>query len=72
MTGKVAPDMVKPAPVRDAESMVSGAVPEDVSVTDCGADVLFTVTLPKFRLAELNCNAGDPDDAGTFALRLIV
>lgn len=66
VSGKLTPDMLKPDPVRDAALMVSGAVPEDVSVTDCAVEMVFTVTLPKFRLAVLNCNPG------TYATRLIV
>lgn len=61
--------MVNPVPLKVAELSVSGAVPEEVSVTDCAVDVLFTVTLPKLRLVELNCNAGDPDDPVRFAPR---
>ena len=51
------PDTLKPVPVSVSALMVSGAVPEEVRVTDCVA-VEFTVTLPKFRLAELRLNAG--------------
>jgi hypothetical protein len=63
VTGNVAPDMVKPDPVRDAALMVTGAVPVDVRVTDCVAGV-FTATLPNERevvlmprvvLAAFNC-----------------
>jgi hypothetical protein len=55
VTGKDAPDMLNPAPLRVAELIVSGAVPEEVSVTDCGEEDVLTVTLPKFRLAVLIC-----------------
>jgi len=44
--------MVKSAPVIDAEFTVTGDVPVDVSVNDCVVAV-FTVTLPKLRLAAL-------------------
>lgn len=46
--------------------MVSGAVPEEVKVTDWAAELVFTVTLPKFRLVALSCNPG------TYAARPIV
>lgn len=58
MTGKLAPDTVKPAPVTDAELMINGAVPEDVRVTDCGAELVFKATLPKFRLDVLSFSPG--------------
>ena len=49
---------MNPAPLNTAELMVSGAVPEEVSVTDCGADFVFFVTSPKLRLAVLIFNPG--------------
>jgi len=52
VTGKLLPTMVKPAPVIAAEFTVTGEVPVDVSVSDCVVAV-FTVTLPKLRLAAL-------------------
>jgi len=52
VTGKLPPTMVKSAPVIDAEFTVTGDVPVDVSVNDCVVAV-FTVTLPKLRLAAL-------------------
>jgi hypothetical protein len=57
VTGNVAPDIVKPVPVNSAELMVTGAVPVEVSVTGC-VDAVFTVTLPKVRLAALSVNCG--------------
>jgi hypothetical protein len=57
VTGKLPPTIVKPAPVIAAELTVTGAVPVDVSVNVCVADV-FTVTLPKPRLAALTVNWG--------------
>ena len=47
----------KPAPEIVAEFTVTGAVPVEVSVSDCIV-VVFTVTLPKLRLPELNVNCG--------------
>ena len=55
VTGNVAPDIVKPVPVNAAELMVTGAVPVEVSVTGC-VEAVFTVTLPKVRLAALSVN----------------
>ena len=48
---------MKPAPVMAAEFTVSAEVPEDVSVTD-SVDAVFTVTLPKARLAALTVSCG--------------
>jgi hypothetical protein len=48
---------VKPAPVIAAELTVTEDVPVDVKVNDCVIAV-FTVALPKFRLAELTVNCG--------------
>jgi hypothetical protein len=42
VTGKVAPEVVKPAPVMEALLIVTGALPVDVSVIDCGAAAVFT------------------------------
>jgi hypothetical protein len=50
VTGKLAPDNVKPAPVSVAELIVTAAVPVDVSVTDWVAAVL-TCTFPNAMLA---------------------
>jgi hypothetical protein len=57
IAGKLPPTIVKPAPVIGAELTVTGAVPADVSVSDCVVAV-FTVTLPKLKLAELTVNCG--------------
>jgi hypothetical protein len=48
---------VKPVPVIAAEFTVTGEVPVDVKVNDCVVAV-FTVTLPKLRLAALTVNCG--------------
>jgi len=50
VTGKLALDSEKPAPVNVAELMVTGAVPVEVKVTDWVAAVL-TCTLPNATLA---------------------
>ena len=57
VTGKVAPDIVNPAPVNVAELMVTGAVPLEASVTGNVVGV-FTVTLPNAKLAGLMVNVG--------------
>jgi len=57
VTGKVAPDMVKPVPLNAAELMVTGTVPVEVSVSGC-VDGVFRVTLPNVRLAALIANCG--------------
>ena len=59
VTGRLAPTIVKPAPVITAEFTVTGDVPVDVSVNDCVVAV-FTVTLLKLRLAALTVNWGAP------------
>src|SRR5882757_10167056 len=57
VTGKLPPTTVKPAPEMAAEFTVTGDVPVDVSVNDCVVEV-FTVTLPKLRLAALIVSCG--------------
>jgi hypothetical protein len=57
VAGKLPPTIVKPAPVIAAELTVTGDVPVDVNVNDWVVDV-FTVTLPKLRLAVLTANCG--------------
>ena len=57
VTGRLPPTMEKPVPVMAAELTVTGEVPVDVNVTDWVVDV-FTVTLPKLRLAVLSVNCG--------------
>ena len=57
VTGNVAPDIVKPVPLKVAELMVTGAVPVEVNVTGC-VDAVFTVTLPNVRLAALTVSPG--------------
>jgi hypothetical protein len=59
VTGKVAPDIVKPVPLNVAELMVTGAVPVAVNVTD-KVDAVFSVTLPNVRLVMLTVNVGTP------------
>jgi hypothetical protein len=49
--------MMKPVPVIVAEVTVTAEVPVDASVNDCVA-VVFTVTLPKLRLFEINVSCG--------------
>ena len=68
VSGKVAPDILKPAPVIVPALMVSGAVPEEVRVTDCGVAAVFTMTLPKARLPVLSCRAGVGVGVGLLAI----
>jgi hypothetical protein len=58
VSGKLAPDMLKPGPVSVPALMVSGAVPEDVRVTDSGVAGVCTVTLPKAKSVELRLSRG--------------
>jgi len=57
VTGKLAPETVKPVPDTVAALIVSEAVPLEVSVTDC-VDEEPTVTLPKLKLEVLSVNVG--------------
>jgi hypothetical protein len=57
VAGKLPPTIVKPAPLIVAELTVTGEVPVDVNVNDCVVAV-FSVTLPKLRLAALTVNCG--------------
>jgi hypothetical protein len=53
----VAPDIVKPTPVNATPLIVTGAVPVDVKVRYCVADV-FTTTLPNGTLVALILRVG--------------
>jgi len=57
VTGKVAPENVKPVPVRVAELTVTAVLPLEVSDTDWVAAVP-TGSSPKFRLVLLNVSTG--------------
>jgi hypothetical protein len=57
VTGKLPPTIVKPAPVIAAVFTVTGEVPVEVSVNDWVVAV-FTVTLPKLKVAALIVNCG--------------
>ena len=57
VAGRLPPTSVKPAPVMVAEFTVTGEVPVEVRVKDCVVEV-FTVTLPKLRLAALTVSCG--------------
>jgi len=59
VSGKVAPDIVNPVPVRVAALMVTDAVPEEVRVRDCVAGT-FIPTLPNATLVELMLSVGVP------------
>jgi len=55
VAGNVAPDIVKPVPVRVPELMVTGDVPVEVNVTGSVVGV-FNATLPNARLVGLTVN----------------
>jgi hypothetical protein len=57
VTGRLPLTIEKPAPLIVAEFTVTGEVPVEVSVSACVVDV-FTVRLPKFRLAALTVSCG--------------
>jgi hypothetical protein len=57
VSGKFTPDILKPAPVSVPALMMSGAVPEEVRMTDLVAAV-FNVTLPKARVLGLRLRVG--------------
>ena len=58
VNGKFTPDRLKPAPVSIPALMVSGAVPEEVRVTDSGVAAVFTATLPNAMLLVLRLRLG--------------
>ena len=58
VTGRGGPDNVNPSPARAAALIVSGAVPLELSVTNCGVAAVFTCTLPKARLAAPTVSVG--------------
>ena len=55
--GKVAPESLKPVPCSTAELMATGAVPDEVNVSERVA-VEPTATLPKDKAVELKSNWG--------------
>lgn len=57
VSGKVAPEIENPAPVRVAELIVTAAAPAEVNVTVCVAEE-FTGTFPKVTLLVLTVKAG--------------
>ena len=57
VSGKVRPEMEKPAPVNVAELTVTAAVPVEESVMDCDA-AEFTASLPKLTLVVLIARVG--------------
>lgn len=58
VTGKVLPEIAKPAPVTTAALTVTGAVPVEVMITGCGVAAVFTNTLPNVRLVVLMLSIG--------------
>ena len=60
VSGKLAPETVKPLPTMAAELIVTAAVPVDDRVTVCVAAV-FTFTLPNPMLAALTLSVAVPD-----------
>jgi hypothetical protein len=57
VAGKLAAEIEKPVPATVIELTVTGAVPVDVRMTDCVAEV-FTCTLPKGMLVALMLSVG--------------
>jgi hypothetical protein len=57
VTGKVAPDIEKPAPASEAALTVTGTLPLEVSVTAC-EEVELTARFANDRLVELTVSAG--------------
>ena len=60
VTGKPGPVIANPAPLTVAALTVSGAVPVERTVTNCGVACVFTVTSPKARLLALRLIAAVP------------
>ena len=59
VNGKLTPDRVKPVPLTDAALTVTGAVPDEVSVTDRDKSD-DTLIEPKLRLVELRVSLATP------------
>ncbi len=57
VSGKVAPETVKPVPITVAALTVTDAVPVEVKITDCVVGV-FKFTSPKTRLVTLTLSVG--------------
>jgi hypothetical protein len=57
VSGKVAPEIEKPAPVSVAALTVTTPVPFELRVNDCDVEV-FTDMLPKLKLVELTFSVG--------------
>lgn len=60
VSGKVAPEKVKPDPATAASLMITATVPVEDKVTVCVVAV-FTLTLPKPMLATFTFSVGTPD-----------
>jgi hypothetical protein len=60
VSGKVAPEMVKPGPATAASLMITATVPVEDKVSVCVVAV-FTLTIPKPMLAALTLSVGMPD-----------
>jgi hypothetical protein len=58
VTGKVLPEIAKPAPVTATALTVTGAVPVEVKVTGWGVAAVFSTTLPNAKLVVLMLSAG--------------
>ena len=67
VNGKFTPDRLKPAPVSVPALMVTGAVPEEVRVTDSGGAAVFTVTLPNAMLLVLRLRLASAVTGGILA-----
>jgi hypothetical protein len=60
VSGKVAPEIVKPGPATASSLTITATVPVEDRVTVCVVAV-FTLTLPKPMLAALTLSVGTPD-----------
>jgi hypothetical protein len=60
VNGKPGPDRAKPAPVNVVDAIVNGAVPDDITVTNCGVACVLIVTSPNDRLLALRLIAAVP------------
>jgi len=63
VSGKVVPDIVKPAPDKVAPLTITAAVPLEVRVKDC-VDGVPTATLPKATVLELTVRPATPGVVG--------
>jgi hypothetical protein len=59
VTGNVAPEIAKPAPLTDTDLTITGMVPVEVKIKGC-VDEVLSATFPNGTLIELTVNVAGP------------